>query len=67
MVIKDGNIVEASEKELFEYWSTRYDDVIPYYDFLRAMKNKGVLITDTDRMFDERGWDIGEDDSKILR
>lgn len=48
MKIVDGKIVEATEKELFDYWLKReFDDVMSFPDFLKQMLwNKVIVIKD---------------------
>lgn len=45
MKVINGKIVEATEKELFDYYLTRgWDDLMPFSEYLERMRVKNVKI-----------------------
>ena len=47
MTVQDGRIAEATEDELFAlYLAREWDEVVSFPDFLRACREKGIVIVD---------------------
>ncbi len=45
MKVENGKIVEASEKELFDYYLTRgLDEILSFSDYIKQMEKAGVKI-----------------------
>ena len=45
MIVEDGKIIEATERELYNRWlDDGWDNICTFPDYFRAMKNVGVKI-----------------------
>lgn len=53
MVVKDGQIVKATKRELHIYWIRNYDDIMSWPDFLKGQVAAGTEITETEEFGDD--------------
>lgn len=44
MEIVNNKIIKITEKELFDYWLNRFDEIYTYWEFKEAIQRKGIII-----------------------
>lgn len=53
MVIKDGHILKATERELHIYWLRNFDDIFSWPDYRTVCIAGGTEITETEEYGDD--------------
>ena len=48
MIIHNNKIIKATEDELYSEWLNFWSDFYPFDEYLRRMKDKGVVIEEAE-------------------
>lgn len=44
MKIENGKIIEATEKELYDYWLERFEEIMSFTDYLYCVQANGTKV-----------------------